>query len=105
MMFRRIKKKALLEDLQKEKPYMEVCIYAFLLTNFAHFSRHHMQHCSTHMRYSTTLLLLAFARFCTYARTDRKVLITAITKEPKAAVPRWYMHVVRMACRALSIEC
>jgi hypothetical protein len=98
-MFLRIRKNALREDLQKENPYMEVCMYAFLLRNFAHFSRHHMQHCSTHMRYSMTLFLLALACFCMYASTDRMVLMTAIMREPNAAVPRWYMHVVRIACR------
>ena len=39
------------------------CMYAFLFTNFMHFSTHHMQHCKQHKRYSATLFFDSFAYF------------------------------------------
>ena len=97
-MFLKIRKNARREDLQKEEPYIDVWMYAFLFTNLAQFSRHHIQHCKTHNRYSTILLLLFFACFCMYASTARIVFIIAIISEPKAAVPRWYRNTVLDDC-------
>jgi hypothetical protein len=95
--FLNIKKKALLAALQKEYPYIAVCIYAFLFKNFMHFSTQYIQHRRQHNIYCNNLFLDAFACFCKYVNIARIVFIIAIINDPKPAVPKWYRKVVLIA--------
>jgi hypothetical protein len=85
---RTIRLNASLADLQKGVPKIAVWMYAFLLRNFTIFSKIHKQHWQQQRRASPTLLLSSLAFFCKYDTKVRTIWVTAIIKDPKAAVPR-----------------
>merc|ERR1719271_412600 len=91
--FLRMRKKAHFAALQKWYPKIAVCIYAFLLMNFMHFSMHHMQQSIQHKTAIAIFFATGFLRFLhffwTYLIMARIVFIIAIMRLPKAAVPQW----------------
>merc|ERR1719271_2333443 len=92
--FLSIKKKAHFAALQKWYPKIAVCIYAFLFINFMHFSMHHMQQSMQHSTAMAIFLATGFLMFLhffwMYLIMALIVLMMAMMRLPKAAVPQWY---------------
>merc|ERR1719401_184091 len=71
-------------------------MYAFLLRNWMHFSKHQMQHWRILNTKTMTLFFCASACFSKYFIRYRMNCTKATMKEPKATEPTWYLKTLQI---------